>query len=162
MYDARVVANEVLRRGWQEDWNFTQLDIQKICYFLNGHHLLDHGTPMIATDFEAWTHGPVQRVLYDSFKRFGDEPITELATAFDPIRRKPKELTTTLSNSVTDTISKYLNQYASIPAPELVGMTHRRNTPWQVTREKASRKSNLGMIISVETIRNHFEGFVST
>lgn len=158
MYDARIIANEVLRRGWQMDRHFTQLDIQKICYFLNGHHLIDHGHPMIKTDFEAWRHGPVQRSLYDSFRKFGDEPITDLATAFDPIKRQVKELPLVTSNSVQHTIAKYLDRYASIPAHELVGLTHRQNTPWDVTRTLAKEKSNLGMIISTDTILRHFEG----
>ncbi len=138
----------------------TQLDVQKICYFMNGHHLVDHGVPMIATEFEAWDHGPVQRLLYDSFKRFGREPITELATAFDPIRRKAKGLPEITSNSVVDTIEKYLGMYIGIPAPELVGgITHRRDTPWQITRAKAEDVPNIGMRISNAVIQEHFEGF---
>ena len=158
MYDARVIANELLKRAWHAHVDMTQLDIQKICYFLNGHHLVDHGSPMILDEFEAWPHGPVQRVLYNSFKRFGSEPITELAGAFDPIRRVRKMLPEITSNSVLDTIEKYLPRYIGIPAHELVGMTHRQGTPWQITRENAKHEANIGMRISTDTIVQHFEG----
>jgi uncharacterized phage-associated protein len=158
MYDARVVANEILRQAWQHDYELTQLDIQKITYFMNGHHLIDHGTPMVKTDFEAWQFGPVQKVLYDAFRRFEDEPITQLATAFDPIRRRNKELPEITSNSVTETIAKYLHKYVEIPAQELVGLTHRRGTPWQRTIEAALTSANLGMRISNSLIAEHFEG----
>ena len=158
MYDARVIANELLKTAWQMDLDMTQLDVQKICYFLNGHHIVDHGAPMILTEFEAWTHGPVQRTLYDAFKRFGDGPITEMAVAFDPIRRKPRELPSIESNSVKDTIERYLPRYLCIPAHELVGITHRRGTPWQITMTLAETTVNIGMKIATETIAKNFEG----
>lgn len=158
MYDARVIANELLTMAWHSDRDFTQLDIQKLCYFMNGHHLVDHGYPMIDTEFEAWRHGPVQKSLYDSFKKFGDGPITELATAFDPIRRIARALPEISSNSVQDTIQKYLPLYLEIPAHELVGITHRRGTPWQITLENAETAANIGMRISTSTIAANFEG----
>lgn len=158
MYDARAVANEILRQAWQAGFAPTQLDIQKITYFMNGHHIVDHGTPMINTEFEAWQHGPVQKVLYDAFKRFEGEPITQLATAFDPIRRTNRSLPDIKSNSVADTIAKYLPRYIDIPAPELVGMTHRRGTPWQITIDAARTSANIGMRISNALIAEHFEG----
>ncbi|MGR3438755.1 Panacea domain-containing protein [Salipiger abyssi] len=161
MYDARVIANELLRRAWREGADMSQLDVQKICYFMNGHHLVEHAQPMIATEFEAWKHGPVQRILYDSFKRYGDEPITELATAFDPIRRTHKALPEITSNSVLDTIEKHFLRYLSIPAHELVGITHRSGTPWQMTREDAEVSANIGMRISTDIIAANFEGFLA-
>lgn len=158
MYDARVIANELLKTAWQSDLDLTQLDVQKICYFLNGHHIVDHGLPMILTEFEAWKHGPVQRSLREAFKRFGDGPITEMAVAFDPIRRKPRELPSIESNSVKDTIERYLPRYLRIPAHELVGITHRRGTPWQITMVLAESTANIGMKIATETIAKNFEG----
>lgn len=158
MYDARVIANELLKMAWHMDRDLTQLDIQKISYFMNGHHLIDHGEPLISTEFEAWKHGPVQQSLYDSFKRFGSGPITELATAFDPIRRRPKPLPEITSNSARDTLERYFERYLAIPAHELVGITHRRGTPWQVTLERAESSANIGMRISTKTVAENFEG----
>lgn len=158
MHDARVVANEILTVGWKRGYQFTQLDIQKICYFLNGHHLLEHGVPLIKSDFEAWKHGPVQPSLYDCFKRWGDEPINELATAFDPIKRQPKPLPSISANSARDTIENYLDRYAEIPAHLLVGITHRPESPWAITRKVAESAANIGMIIDSAVILKHFEG----
>ncbi len=158
MYDARVIANEILKEGWRRGLDLTQIDVQKICYFLSGHHLLDHGRPMIHSEFEAWDFGPVQRSVYNSFKQFGREPISELATAFDPIRRQPKELSTISENSVRDTIEKYLPLYLGIPSFELVEMTHRPGTPWTRTQDSGKRSANIGMRISNELITEYFEG----
>lgn len=158
MYDARVIANAVLERAWQLGVGVTQIDIQKICYFLHGHHLRDHGEPLIATEFEAWDYGPVQRSLYNSFKHCGAEPILELATAFDPIRRKPKELPRISHNSAVATIDRHLATYLEIPSFELVNMTHAAGTPWSETRRASNLSANIGMRIDNGLIDRFFEG----
>lgn len=161
MYDARSVANAVLQESWRRGYELTQLDIQKICYFLNGHHLKDYGQPLISTDFVAWRHGPVQISLYESFKSWGDSPIRELATAFDPIRRKNKPLPEVTTNSACNTINNYLDRYAKVPAHILVGLTHRKGTPWSITRKMAETTVNIGMIIESSIIVAHFEGLTA-
>ncbi|MEQ3670401.1 MAG: type II toxin-antitoxin system antitoxin SocA domain-containing protein [Pseudophaeobacter sp.] len=158
MYDARVIANEVLKAAWEDGYDITQIDLQKICYFLNGHHLIEHDQPMIASTFEAWDYGPVQRSLYNQFKKFGSQPITELATAFDPIRRKPKELPQVKTNSVRATIATHLSKYLGIPSFELVEMTHKPETPWSRTRSDAQTSANIGLRITNSMIAEHFEG----
>lgn len=161
MYDARAIANLVLERAWDLGHELTQIDIQKICYFLHGHYLQTHGRPLVATEFEAWEYGPVQRALYGAFKRFEGEPITMLAVAFDPIRRRNVELPHISDNSVIDTIEKYLPYYLEIPSFELVNMTHRPGTPWSRTIADAETHVNVGMRIDNATIRSHFEGIVA-
>lgn len=158
MYDARVVANAVLERAWHLGYNVTQIDIQKICYFLHGHHLRDHGKPMISSEFEAWDYGPVQRVLYNSFRDFGDQPITRCATAFDPIRRCPKSLPKITDNSTVETIDRYLPHYLNFDSFDLVDMTHANGTPWSRTLHNARISANIGMRIGNDTIAEHFEG----
>ncbi|MBO6789504.1 MAG: DUF4065 domain-containing protein [Dinoroseobacter sp.] len=157
MYDPRVIANHVLEEAWNRDIDLTQVDIQKIVYFLNGHHLVEHGTPMVEGEFEAWEYGPVQRILLDSFRRFEDGPITEFAVAFDPIRRKRKTLPSISSNSVSETIDRFLDDYLEMGAFDMVDITHDENTPWSVTMQEAKHSANIGMRISSELIRERFE-----
>jgi uncharacterized phage-associated protein len=158
MHDARVIANAVLEKAWELGYAVTQIDIQKICYFLHGHHLRDHGKPLIRTEFEAWQYGPVQPQLYQSFKRFESFPITELATAFDPVRRCEKPLGQIEENSARDTIETYLPLYLEFESFELVDMTHAPGTPWSRTLASAHARVNIGMRISDEVIHGHFEG----
>ena len=161
MYDARVIANAVLERAWRLGYEVTQIDIQKICYFLHGHHLKASGNPLISTEFEAWDYGPVQRSLYASFKEFGDQPITKLATSFDPIKRQPRLLVAITENSVVDTIETHLLSYLKLASFELVDMTHAKGTPWSITVHDARSSVNVGMRIANETIVKHFEGIES-
>lgn len=157
-YDARVIANEILERAWEAGFEPTQIDVQKITYFLHGHYLIEHGQPLVATDFEALHYGPVQRTLLDSFRKFGDEPIRELAVKFDPVRRVSHALPKVRENSVIEVIEKYLPVYLEIPSFDLVDMTHAGGTPWSKTMQDAKIAVNIGMRISNDLIRTCFEG----
>jgi uncharacterized phage-associated protein len=156
--DARCVANEILLRAWEWGFEPTQIDIQKISYFLHGHHLTEHGQPMIGTEFEAMTYGPVQRVLLDCFRKFGDEPITELASKFDPVRRVYSDLPRITDNAIRDTIDRYLAVYLNLNTFDMVDLTHAKGTPWSITMDAARKAVNLGMRISDDLIRTRFEG----
>lgn len=158
MYDARAIANEVLLRAWDEGLELTQIDIQKICYFLHGHHLVEHGQPLIKSEFEAWDYGPVQTTLRDAFRSFEDQPIDTLAKRFDPVRRVEKDIPRVTDNSAVSTIETYLYRYLEIPSFSLVELTHAEGTPWHSTVESAKRHVNIGMRIANELIAERFEG----
>ncbi|WP_306146084.1 Panacea domain-containing protein [Roseibium sp. MMSF_3412] len=160
MYDARVVANEVLIRAWDEELELTQIDVQKICYFLHGHFLVEHGQPLISSEFEAWEYGPVQKTVHDAFKSFGDQPIDKLARKFDPVKREYKELPRLLDNSAIASIEEHLYKYLEIPSFTLVDITHAPNTPWSKTMDDAKTKTNIGMRIKNDVISSNFEGLI--
>lgn len=157
-YDARAVANEVLIRAWERGFEPTQLDIQKITYFLHGHHLLEHGAPLVETEFEALHYGPVQRSLLDCYRKFGDEPITELAMKFNPVKREYQAFPRILDNSVLSTIDRHIDFYLEYSSFELVEMTHMKGSPWSITMDRARNAVNIGMRISNDLIRTCFEG----
>jgi uncharacterized phage-associated protein len=78
-YDARAVANYFLELGNAEAHPITPMAIQKFVYFAHGWMLAVYGRQLITQRVEAWDFGPVIRELYNEFKKFGDQPITELA-----------------------------------------------------------------------------------
>ena len=157
-HDARAIANEILIRAWEAGFEPTQIDVQKITYFLHGHHLIDHGEPLVSGEFEALHYGPVQRLLLDAFRSYGEEPITSLAKRFDPVRRVEIDLPRLTDNAAITTITSYLDHYLQIPSFELVEMTHARGTPWSETMQSARNAVNIGMRISNDLIRKSFEG----
>lgn len=156
--DARIIANEVLRRAWALGFEPTQIDVQKICYFLHGHHLKDHGAAMIRTEFEAYQYGPVQSVLLESFRKWGDEPIGELARKFDPVKRVHVDLPAIEDNAIMDTIDRYVEDYLAMPSFLMVDITHAKGTPWSRTMDAAKNSVNIGMRITNEMIGSFFEG----
>lgn len=158
MFDSRIIANEVLKRAWAEGLELTQIDIQKTTYFMHGHHLIDHGVALVDTEFEAWDHGPVQRSLYNAFKKFGDQPISEFALKFDPIKQVHYELPALSNNAAIATIDTHLEKYLELPSFTMVDITHENGTPWSRTVEAARTSVNIGMRIKNELIVSYFEG----
>lgn len=157
-YDARAIANEILQRAWDQGFEPTQLDLQKIAYFLHGHYLMEHDEPLLASEFEAMPYGPVQPVLLDSFREFGNQPIRHLATRFDPVKRTRSEFPRIMDNAVIDIFDRFLPFYLQISTFDLVELTHGHDTPWSRTVENAKNAVNIGMRISNEVIRSCFEG----
>ena len=158
MIDPRIVANAVLDRAAAEGRAVTNLDLQKIVYFLHGHYLVRHHRPLVEGEFEAWPYGPVHRVLYDAFRGYNDTPIEGRASAFDPIRRRPRELPPLDDSDAIALIDEVLGHYLDMPTFSLVELTHGPGTPWSRTVEAAEKRVNVGMRISDDTIARYFEG----
>ena len=160
MYDARSVANAVLERAWDVGRELTNLDLQKIVYFMHGHVLIEHGVPLVKTEFEAWDYGPVQSTLYHALKRYQREPVEEPILGFDPVLRESKALPLVTDPRAIDVLDRFLDRYMHLPASVLVDITHRPGTPWSTTREESRNAINIGMKISDSLIQKQFEGLV--
>lgn len=158
MTDPRIIANFVLDRADDRGREITNLDLQKIIYFLHGHYLRQHRKPLVEGEFEAWPYGPVHRVIYDAFKSYNDTPIDGRATAFDPVRRQRRELPTLADAAIVELIDAVLSHYLDMPTYSLVHLTHSEGTPWSRTVNEAERRLNVGMKISDKLIQECFEG----
>lgn len=158
MFDPRVIANEVLARAEQRGLQLTNLDLQKLVYFLHGEFLTKKGAPLVQGEFEAWQFGPVHRVLYDAFKQYASGPIERPAKRFDPIRRQYHPLPRVEDEVATEFLDSTLDRYLEIPTFMLVQITHSPGTPWSRTMEAAETKTNIGMVISDDLIAQYFEG----
>ena len=80
-YPASFIANGFLTRAIQEGNLITQMKLQKILYFAQGLHLATYGTPLIQENFQAWKFGPVIPEIYQIYKFYGSEPITDTTLA---------------------------------------------------------------------------------
>ena len=158
MFDARQIANEILKRAWDQDVGITQLQINKIVYFLHGHHLKEFGVPLVKSEFRAWEYGPVHTALRAAFKCYGNEPITELATKFDPVKHQNADFPPLTDNQALTTIDHFVDVYLEIPTNQLVIMTHAEDTPWSETMRRAEQSINIGMKIPNSLIKQNFEG----
>ena len=158
MIDPRIVANEVLDRAEQRGREVTNLDMQKIVYFLHGHYLSRHGRPLVEDEFEAWNYGPVHRVLYNAFRAYEATAIEGRAQAFDPVRRIARELPQLTDPEVLALMDEILGAYLDIPTFDLVEMTHKPGTPWSRTIAEAERRPKAGMKIANALIAQYFEG----
>jgi uncharacterized phage-associated protein len=104
----------------------TNLRLNKLLWFANGHSMERFGKPLFADKFEAWDLGPVVPSIYRKYKICGNNPIAETNDGFDP-----NGLDQDVSNFLIDVAEKY-NDFTTTA---LVNLSHRPDTPWALTEK---------------------------
>ena len=61
--------------------SMTNKKLQKLCYYAKAWYLALYDEELISEPFEAWVHGPVNPALYDKYKEYGGDLITEDVSA---------------------------------------------------------------------------------
>lgn len=139
------------------DIELDQLQLNKLCYLVNGFTLQERDAPAFHHDVEAWRHGPVVPVVYKMYKDYGSRPITQLELCRTSLRDHKDvvdrwvELVKIIGEDVAAIASSVLAKYGKCDGGQLVGMTHMTNTPW-----KKAYKSGRNNIISTETIKQFY------
>ena len=100
--------------------DLTNMKINKLLYFAQGHYLSKYKKPLFQDAFEAWEHGPVIPSVYAKYKKYGDEPIKEYDIADIP--EMPKE--------IDDILFGIARKYGTLTASALRNKTHVVGSPW--------------------------------
>ncbi|SRR5258708_25052480 len=143
-YRAASIANELLDLSNQAGRKITQIEIQKLVYFAHGWNLALTNQPLIGEFIEAWQYGPVVRTLYDAFKKFGSDPITEKAVSWrmgsngkfmceTPVIQSEAPAQDFYSREL---VSKIWQKYGSLAPFKLVEITHLPDSPWRQAFEQ--------------------------
>ena len=153
MYSPGHVANFMLERGEKESRAITQMKLQKLVYIGYGWALVFNET-LFEDPILAWKHGPVIRSLYDEFKHYGNEPITERSIEWDLDDCEFTEPEIPDSDEKSRIIlGKVWDVYKHFTASALRNKTHEEGSPWSTTWEKDGKNSP----IPPELIREHFK-----
>ena len=155
-HDVRAIANFVLNLAASQKREITNMHINKIVYFLHADYLVAFGKPLASAKIEAWEHGPVFRELYREFKKFGDKPITSLATRVDPNTGNREIATTDFSESECAFLSELTIKYCRIPASALRAHSHEAGGPWD-NAWNHDNIANASMRISDDRIKSWYE-----
>lgn len=156
-YDVRDITNFILDCVDDRKTEVSNLALQKLLYFVHGWFSSVYDEPLIRSKFESWQLGPVQRVIYDQFKQFGDAPIKNHRARFlDPatgenIYRKP-----VIDDSHAGLIQVILERYVRFSASQLVNLSHVEDGPWETVWEQSEDYVFPGMRIPDELISRHF------
>jgi len=160
-YRAASIANEFLGLADRAGRSITQIEIQKLVYFAHGWHLALKEEPLIGELIEPWQYGPVVRTLYDAFRRFGSDPITEKAMSWRIANGKFICETPGIQSddAEEDTYARELvrdvwQKYGTLAPFKLVEITHLPNSPWQQAFEQ--RKP----YIPNENIQSYFKSLM--
>lgn len=104
--------------------SITNLKLQKLMYFVEAYYMVKNKNEneLFNSQWSAWDYGPVNKDLYDHYKKFGSMEIT-LSTEEIYIGEN-------LPGINKDYIDRIYNLFGSLTAFDLVTLTHLTGSPW--------------------------------
>lgn len=158
MHDARGIANYFLDRACQRGLDVTVMTLLKVLYFAHGWHLAKFEKPLVGQPFEAWKHGPVNRVVYDQLKGCGAKPIRQRLRSFDAEVCGFVDAAANLESDTAEFLNNVFDYYAGYHPFELSDLTHECGSPWDTVWQTAEKKAVPGMLIPDSLIIEWFRG----
>jgi uncharacterized phage-associated protein len=147
-YDARIIANSILRIADENGVPLSLLSLSKLLYFAHGEYLAHSGVPLIKQSFEAWENGPVCRLVWDAFK---DQCLLisegARATRFNPVSGTQEVIHEQPSGDDHSFVEEIVRNLARVPAFKLVEITHAPGSPWDVVWNGERKAVSLGLRI---------------
>jgi len=152
MTSAIVVAAHFIELGLEQSKTVTPMKLQKLIYLAHGIHLARFDTPLINEDIEAWSYGPVIRTVYDAFKSWGNQPITEVPEFEVRIGGKFfRSQLDSLTEDEMDTIKLAWEIGRDLTGPQLSNWSHSIGSPWEITYKSGGNKK-----IGKDIIKGYF------
>ena len=124
--NALDVAKYVINYALENNSPISNLQLQKILYFLDGEYFSKKGEFLLDDEFAAYPLGPVHQRVYQIYKGYGASKI------FD--RAPDVQLDENVDKSVVDNI---LGRRVRMPANILVDESHEIGKAWDRTVKKA-------------------------
>jgi len=143
---ANVIADAILVKMAKKGFLTSNLKLQKLLYYVQGHHLHRVGSLAFADQIKAWSHGPVVPVVYHRFKKFSWHDIDEI----------PEQMPAIPSSTVA-VIDFVLKRYGGCSGVELEDMTH-AEPPWTMARKGLPVGATASPAIEAKWMRAHFSG----
>jgi uncharacterized phage-associated protein len=133
------------------------MTLLKVLYFAHAWHLAKEDKPLIAQPFEAWNYGPVNRVVYDQFKIFGNRPIDARALSFDAKCGEFRPARYLFDAETEKFLNDIFDYYSQFHAYTLSDLTHEKGGPWDVIWSAAATRAVPGMFIPDHLIASWFK-----
>ena len=143
-YPAMTIAKWFIAWAEAEEEELSNMKLQKLLYYAQGHHLARYGKPLFAEPMQAWSHGPVVPHVYRAFMAFGPNPI-QLPDS-DPFTWAEVDPAT------TEFLGEVWNTYGGYSAGRLRTMTH-NEAPWRVSWREGDDR---GAVIPDDELRHYF------
>jgi uncharacterized phage-associated protein len=121
-YGAATIAKWFIAWAEAEAEELSNLKLQKLLYYAQGHHLAERHRPVFNEAIQAWSHGPVVPQVYYQYKDCGSASI--VLPDDDPFTWDQVDPDT------ADLLGKVWNTYGGYSAGRLRNMTH-EEPPWR-------------------------------
>lgn len=138
-YSARQIAEYVISYCVRKGNPISNLQLQKILYFIQGEFYRSTGRILISDEFYAWPLGPVAVDVYDTYCVYGGGKIFEKSDF-------------SLLPEVAEIVNPIINRRAKQSARQLVDESHRVGGAW-----KTVFNGNKATIIPKPLIMNEFK-----
>lgn len=140
--DAKTVANYMLYICGDAFDDMTNMKINKLLYFAQGHYLSMYGRPLFEDRIEAWEHGPVIPAVYAAYKGYEDRPIKAVCA----------EGISDVAPEAEDVLYGVARKYGRYTASALRNMTHVVGSPW----DRVYQPNHAHALIPLQMIREYF------
>jgi len=144
-HDSQKVAKYIL--WYSRQTPITPMQLLKLAYISHGWMLGLYGKPLLAESAEAWRYGPVIPSIYHCYKKFGGNFITDTPQA------EPEGL----SDQEKNLIQQVWDIYGKYSGLQLSALTHKPDTPWDITRKCVGN----GAAISNDLIEEHYRSLAA-
>lgn len=127
----------------------THKKLQKLCYYAVawGWALMDK--PIVKDgDFEAWVHGPVSEVLYQTYKEYGWNNI------------KKEEKAPEFSSDIEELLNSVWETYGNKDGNELEALSHSEK-PWKEARVNLNEEERGNVKINPNTMKAFYRSIYS-
>jgi len=143
MVTALNVANNILKRAFNENVDITPMKLQKLLYFAYKRYLQTTNETLFEEPFQTWRYGPVVESVYSAFKEYG-------ANHIDKFYEDSKTQIWLADEDRSDTTRMALDfawgRYSEYNGIVLSGYTHQPNTAWYKAVKKNSNTLDVGDI----------------
>lgn len=133
IYRALDIAKYILNKCHAEKKYISNLQLQKILYFLQVEWLRTYNEVLFEDDIEAWHYGPVVPNVYHMYSGYGGMKITDYYEDF------------VLPSALIDEklVDGLVNIYRSKPPWELVEESHKEGGSWDIVYNKDGHRSKI-------------------
>lgn len=150
MYNINDIADYIILNLKSEDdsVSLVNLKLQKLLYYIQAWYYGIEKKPFFNDEFQAWVHGPVNRLIYDRFKN--SKYLYSEINLTDVINKNPN-----IKKLDCEFINYILENYAQYSGAELERLSH-SELPWKKTRGQLDTYTSSESIISSDLMINYY------
>ena len=139
------VARYILTKCNKDGQPISNLQLQKMLYYIQYEFLTNYRKPLFDDDFEAWKFGPVIPVVYYEYSHMGAFRIGADYEGYNKILID-------MAQEETDMLNRIIADKRDINAWKLVDNTHKSGKAWDTAFKNGD---GIGDVISKELIREN-------
>lgn len=132
-----TLSNNILQRAFNENIAVTPMKLQKILYFVSCEYVKTTDCELLSEDFCVWQYGPVLPSVYNEFRSFHGNRITEYAKDANGDSFVYNESTSPNLKAAIDRVWLFFKHRSG---PELSRITHEDGSGWSCAFEKGHLK----------------------